>query len=217
MQCVRVIHVCTQIGADGIHDFPYIGVYTDLFVRTVSHMPSADRLSAYKVVTADQVRFVLNVNDIQTAPEGMERIPVIEVQRPLHLFVHTQFIDTPLQQVTVLVIIGIVYIIARSAGKIFGAGISSKMTKCDDNIVKYLGITLLPQAGVALGMAIKATDLGEHGNIVRNITLFAVLIYEIVGPFLTKVALTKAGDIKAEGQRSARGEGMNKPETNIMN
>ena len=116
-----------------------------------------------------------------------------------------------------VVIIGIVYIIARSAGKIFGAGISSKMTKCDDNIVKYLGITLLPQAGVALGMAIKATDLGEHGNIVRNITLFAVLIYEIVGPFLTKVALTKAGDIKAEGQRSARGEGMNIPETNIMN
>ena len=116
-----------------------------------------------------------------------------------------------------VVIIGIVYIIARSVGKIFGAGISSKMTKCDDNIVKYLGITLLPQAGVALGMAIKATDLGEHGNIVRNITLFAVLIYEIVGPFLTKVALTKAGDIKAEGQRSARGEGMNKPETNIMN
>lgn len=116
-----------------------------------------------------------------------------------------------------VVIIGIVYIIARSAGKILGAGISSKMTKCDDNIVKYLGITLLPQAGVALGMAIKATELGEQGNIVRNITLFAVLIYEIVGPFLTKVALTKAGDIKAEGQRSARGEGMNKPETNIMN
>ena len=82
------------------------------------------------------------------------------------------------------------------------------MTKCDPSIIKYLGITLLPQAGVALGMAIKATELGPEGNVVRNITLFAVLIYEIVGPFLTKIALTKAGDIKAEGKTSARQEAL---------
>ena len=105
-----------------------------------------------------------------------------------------------------VVIIGIVYIAARSLGKYFGAGISARMTKCDPNIVKYLGITLLPQAGVALGMAIKAAELGPEGNIVRNITLFAVLVYEIVGPFLTKVCLTKAGDIKPEGKTSARAE-----------
>ena len=104
-----------------------------------------------------------------------------------------------------VVLIGVAYIAARSLGKYFGAGISSRMTKCDANIVKYLGITLLPQAGVALGMALKATELGPEGAIVRNITLFAVLVYEIVGPFLTKVALTKAGDIKAEGKTSARG------------
>ena len=55
-------------------------------------------------------------------------------------------------------------------------------------------------------MAIKAIELGPDGAIVRNITLFAVLIYEIVGPYLTKVALTKAGDIKAEGRKSARDE-----------
>ncbi len=105
-----------------------------------------------------------------------------------------------------VVIIGVVYIAARSLGKYFGAGISARMTKCDPNIIKYLGITLLPQAGVALGMAIKATELGSDGAIVRNITLFAVLIYEIVGPFLTKVCLTKAGDIKAEGKTNARAE-----------
>ena len=80
------------------------------------------------------------------------------------------------------------------------------MAKCNPNVVKYLGITLLPQAGVALGMAIKAIELGPEGAIVRNITLFAVLIYEIVGPFLTKVALTKAGDIHEEGRKSARDE-----------
>ena len=103
-----------------------------------------------------------------------------------------------------VVLIGVVYILARSLGKYFGAGISARATKCSPNIVKYLGITLLPQAGVALGMAIKAVELGPDGAIVRNITLFAVLIYELVGPFLTKIALTRAGDIKAEGKTSAR-------------
>ena len=105
-----------------------------------------------------------------------------------------------------VVVVGIVYIIARSLGKYYGANISARITKSDPNIIKYLGITLLPQAGVALGMAIKAIELGPDGAIVRNITLFAVLIYEIVGPFLTKMALTKAGDIKEEGRKSARDE-----------
>ena len=103
-----------------------------------------------------------------------------------------------------VVLIGAVYIISRSLGKYFGAGISARLSKCNPNVVKYLGITLLPQAGVALGMAIKAIELGPEGAIVRNITLFAVLVYEIVGPLLTKVALTKAGDINEEGRQSAR-------------
>ena len=105
-----------------------------------------------------------------------------------------------------VVLVGVLYIVFRSLGKYFGAGISARATKCDSNIIKYLGITLLPQAGVALGMALKAIELGADGAIVRNITLFAVLVYEIVGPFLTKLALTAAGDIKAEGRVSARDE-----------
>lgn len=104
-----------------------------------------------------------------------------------------------------VVIVGVVYIASRTFGKLFGAGITSKLVKCDDSIVKYLGITLLPQAGVALGMALKATELGADGKIVRNITLFAVLIYEIIGPFLTKIALTKSGDIVVEERTSSRG------------
>ena len=105
-----------------------------------------------------------------------------------------------------VVIVGIAYIAARSAGKYFGANISSRISGCEENIVKYLGITLLPQAGVALGMAAQAWQLGSDGVIVQSITLFAVLVYEIVGPFLTKIALTKAGDIKPEGKTSARGQ-----------
>ena len=91
--------------------------------------------------------------------------------------------------------VGAVYIVARSLGKYVGAFFSAKAVKCDDSIVKYLGVTLLPQAGVALGMSLTALQLGASGELVRNITLFSVLIYELVGPSLTKIALTKAGDI----------------------
>ena len=98
-----------------------------------------------------------------------------------------------------IVVIGVVYIIFRSLGKYFGTFASAKITKCSPEICKYLGITLLPQAGVALGMcaiAASAPEMAGQGNLIRNITLFAVLIYELVGPLFTKMALTAAGDIK---------------------
>ena len=108
-----------------------------------------------------------------------------------------------------IVIIGIVYILARSIGKYSGANVSARLSKCDDKIVKYLGITLLPQAGVALGMAnmaMSSAELSTEGLLIANITLFAVLIYELIGPALTKMALLKAGDINPEGKTSARHE-----------
>ena len=92
--------------------------------------------------------------------------------------------------------VGLLYILARSAGKILGAGISSRFMGCQESVCKYLGITLLPQAGVALGMSVTvAADFGAEGAIIRNIVLFSVLIYELVGPLLTKMALTSAGEI----------------------
>ena len=91
--------------------------------------------------------------------------------------------------------IGILYIITRSLGKYFGASISAKFAKCEPKIKKYLGITLLPQAGVALGMSITAMSIGEQGTIIRNIVLFGVLIYELLGPTMTKIALMKSGEI----------------------
>ncbi len=91
--------------------------------------------------------------------------------------------------------IGVVYIISRSIGKYVGARISAKSVKCEPHIQKYLGITLLPQAGVALGMSVTAMSLGDEGQIIRNIVLFGVLVYELVGPTLTKISLQKAGEI----------------------
>ncbi len=95
-----------------------------------------------------------------------------------------------------IVFVGLVYIVFRCAGKYLGAAISAKAMKCPPEICKYLGITLFPQAGVALGMCATAMQLGEAGALIRNITLFAVLIYELLGPMATKQALTLAGDIK---------------------
>ena len=95
-----------------------------------------------------------------------------------------------------VVMIGVVYILTRCLGKYVGARISSTIAGCDENIRKYLGITLFPQAGVALGMCVTAQALGgEEAQLVRSITLFGVLIYELIGPTLTRDALTKAGEI----------------------
>ncbi len=116
-----------------------------------------------------------------------------------------------------IVLIGVVFLLSRSLGKYYGAGLSARLAKSDKNIVKYLGITLLPQAGVALGMAnmIKTwatttpnlpVETGTIADIVISITLFAVLVYEIIGPALTKMALMKAGEIDPEGKTSARHE-----------
>jgi len=113
----------------------------------------------------------------------------------------------------VIVLIGVVYIIARSAGKYLGAFSSARFSGCDDKIVKYLGITLLPQAGVALGMAMKSAELGPESLIISNITLFAVLIYELIGPALTKMSLLRAGEIQPEGKTSARHEHMKKKQS----
>ena len=95
-----------------------------------------------------------------------------------------------------IVVVGVVYIIARCIGKYYGTFASTKMTKCEPQICKYLGITLFPQAGVALGMCTTAMQLGDQGALIRNITLFAVLVYELVGPLLTRKALEAAGEIK---------------------
>ncbi len=92
--------------------------------------------------------------------------------------------------------LGIAYIASRSFGKWYGARVSCQLAKCDPVVTKYLGITLLPQACFALGMCVTAATLPGDGTIIKNIILFAVLIYELVGPMLTKIALTKAGDIK---------------------
>ena len=100
--------------------------------------------------------------------------------------------------------IGVAYIVSRSLGKYLGSFGSAKLMKCDKKTTKYLGITLLPQAGVALGMSVTAMELGEVGTMIRNIVLFSVLIYELFGPVMTKWALTRAGNIEPKPHHKNR-------------
>ena len=103
----------------------------------------------------------------------------------------------------VTLIVGVIYILSRSAGKYYGAALSCELTKQPKPITQHLGITLLPQAGVALGMALTAATLPD-GALARNVVLFSVLVYELIGPNLTKRSLLAVGEIHPEGRTSAR-------------
>ena len=119
-------------------------------------------------------------------------------------------LDLSVFRYPVIILIGVVYILVRCLGKYFGALVSSSMMHCSETVRKYLGVTLFPQAGVALGMVVSAQSLGaEYGSMIRNIILFSVLVYELVGPLMTKIALERAGEITSgasDAQNRARFE-----------
>lgn len=143
-------------------------------------------------------------NACDTSQELMDRVERWTVPLNVLFFVISGAeLDLQVLASPVTLIVGVVYILARSAGKYLGAYGSCRHCKCAPQITKHLGITLLPQAGVALGMAMTATALSD-GALVRNVVLFSVLVYELVGPALTKRSLLLAGEIKPEGKTSAR-------------
>ena len=154
-------------------------------------------------------------NVCETSDELMERVEGWTV--PLHVLffvISGAELDLKVLIHPVTLIVGVIYIISRSLGKYLGAYGSCKAVKCAPAITKNLGITLLPQAGVALGMALTASALSD-GSLVRNVILFSVLVYELVGPALTKRSLLKAGEIIPENKTSARTPNQPKPPVNI--
>ena len=107
-------------------------------------------------------------------------------------------------------VIGIAYLISRIAGKYFGARLGAKVVGADHNVRKYLGLTLVPQAGVAIGMAQKIANTPELASVssaIVTVTLCATLVYELIGPLLTKWALVKAGEITIEKKNKKGGNG----------
>ena len=154
-------------------------------------------------------------NVCDTSEELMERVERWTVPLNVLFFVISGAeLDLQVLVNPVTLLVGVIYIAARSAGKYLGAYGSCKAVRCSEKITRHLGITLLPQAGVALGMAMTATALGD-GALVRNVILFSVLVYELVGPSLTKRSLFLAGEIRPEGKTSARTINKPKPPVNI--
>ena len=143
-------------------------------------------------------------NICSTSEELMERVDGWVMPLNILFFVISGAeMDLEVVANPVTILVGVVYIIARSAGKYYGSAVSCKITHQSKPITDNLGITLLPQAGVALGMALTAATLPD-GTLARNVVLFAVLIYELVGPAMTRRSLLAAGEIKPEGRTSAR-------------
>lgn len=154
-------------------------------------------------------------NVCETSDELMDRVDGWTVPLNILFFVLAGAeLDLRILSDPVVLLIGVIFIISRSLGKYFGAYSSCTMTKCSKPITKHLGITLLPQAGVALGMSMTAANLSD-GAVVRNVILFSVLVFELIGPTLTKNSLTAAGEISQEGRRSARSVNQPKPPVNL--
>ncbi len=152
-------------------------------------------------------------NICDTSEELMNRVEGWTVPINILFFVISGAeLDLEILANPITLLVGVIYIISRSAGKYLGAYGSCRLTHCSDSITKHLGITLLPQAGVALGMAATANALGD-GAIITNVVLFSVLVYELVGPALTKRSLTAAGEIRPEGKVSSRR--INEPKTPV--
>lgn len=94
-------------------------------------------------------------------------------------------------------VIGVVYIIVRVLGKMFGAYVGARMSHASSNVRKYLGIGLVPQAGVAIGLAMMcASVVPDYAKQITAVVVCGTIIYELIGPVITKIMLTKIGEIK---------------------
>ena len=100
-------------------------------------------------------------------------------------------------------LVAALYIIGRIIGKFFGAYIGCTIVKSSEKVKKYLGVTLLPQSGVAIGLSVAAYNKFSLVNMeyalqIKNVVLASVLFFALTGPVLVKIALFKAGEIRGE-------------------
>ncbi|HOP56843.1 MAG TPA: cation:proton antiporter [Bacillota bacterium] len=109
--------------------------------------------------------------------------------------------ELKLSVLLVVGVIGIVYTLMRVFGKFFGAWFGARISKAEPKIANYLGFALLPQAGVAIGLSLVATQIldADMGSQIRAIVLAATLVYELSGPVVTKTILRKTGEITVRG------------------
>jgi Kef-type K+ transport system membrane component KefB len=113
--------------------------------------------------------------------------------------------DLDVAALPTLGLVGVLYIVSRVVGKYFGAYLGCTISKMPHKIRKYLGFSLVPQAGVAIGIAqLVVTELPQYGSSIQAVVLCATMVYELVGPILTKISLIKAGEITVEPKRKPK-------------
>ncbi|MCF0134917.1 MAG: cation:proton antiporter [Lachnospiraceae bacterium] len=113
------------------------------------------------------------------------------------LFFVTSGAELKLSVLPTIGVAGVIYVLLRVCGKLFGSWLAARISKASKAVQNYLGFALVPQAGVAIGLSLVAqTAVPQFGETIRAVILCATLIYELVGPAISKFALTKAGDIK---------------------
>lgn len=137
-------------------------------------------------------------------PESEKMLDLTEHWTPVVflLFFVISGAELDLQVLPTVGLLGVLYIVLRSLGKYFGARLGASVVHEEENVKKYLGVALLPQAGVAIGMSqiVVSALPEEYGTKIRAVVLCATLVYELVGPLLTKFVLTRAGEIKKGGE-----------------
>ncbi len=140
-------------------------------------------MSAVFVNLSDQYEVVFALTDRITPPIFM-------------LFFFLSGAELNISVLSSVGLIGTIYVIFRVAGKVLGAYAGAKVSKAQPVVQKYLGFTLIPQAGVAIGLATTSLSIvPEFGAQIQTVILCGTVIYELIGPLVTKMALKKAGEI----------------------
>lgn len=139
------------------------------------------------------------VSNLVSTTKGLKAIHSVEkFTPPLYVaFFTLAGVELNLSMLSGVGYIGLGYIIFRMIGKIYGSNLGAKVCKAPKTVQRYLGVTLVPQAGVAIGLALVAQSVLPHpyGTRVKTIVLAATVVYELIGPLMAKIALTKAGEI----------------------
>ena len=136
--------------------------------------------------------------NLYRSSEGIMKI-VDTVTPPLYMmFFVVSGAELDITVIPTIGLVGVVYVVCRVAGKMLGSSLGAVLMKAPGPVKKYLGPTLIPQAGVAIGLSLIAESVvPQYAQVVRAVVLCATFIYEIIGPAVTKVSLQKAGEITA--------------------
>lgn len=203
IMCIVAIFICS-----GLSVLPWSSFLPSDVNLSFSGLLSAMMIGAVLINFRDDAYQTFERMDMFTPPIFMLFFIVSGASLDLTIFTSSNAL--------IIVIIALTYLLSRILGKWVGAYSSSKITHAEKSVQKYLGFALIPQAGVAIGLATTATntlvnegndlisagniELGNqlvtYGGMILAIILTSTLIYELIGPIATKIALTKAGEIQ---------------------